>query len=529
MNKIRFLLPLLLIIFNNTFATPYKVTRNDFWVDLKDGTKIDCTSFMPETQPPEEGFPCILYCHGYGKSKQDIIPSAEYFAQKGFFTFTYSMRGQGLSSGYSNLISRTEMNDLMEIINFIKTYINVDGSNIAISGSSQGGLIPYMACCNGLDVKCIIADLTSPDFASNWIDNGCIKMSLLWSLSYNDNIVRYNPNVKLYRNWILSDKNDKWDSLYRYLPEGRDFGNKVNDNYVPTYFSNSWDDYFFNANAIIKSCTSFINNYKMYIGTVQGHGAEYFGEEDSYHNASIIAWLNKYLLNDETNNDFAKYIYAYSSAPVINSGWIYYQYKSDVYPFQNTVPIKFYFHPENKLLDNPYYGDDAVLFENIVPDSTLTMNEAVNLAFTGENFSRRFWKNEICFDSDTLKYNYNMLGIPEIHLVYSSTADVCQFNFQIWEVCSDGISKFVNSINYTDRKNIPNTIREKDIEGNADGHIFSKGNKIRIVLTNLDTRYGDSFLRSNPFVLPVLKNARNLIYIGFQGGTYLKLPLKELD
>jgi predicted acyl esterase len=156
------------------------------------------------------------------------------------------------------------------------------------------------------------------------------------------------------------------------------------------------------------------------------------------------------------------------------------------------------------------------------------LSEAVNLGFNSENFFRRYYKKEIYFDSEPLEYNYNMLGIPELHLVYSSNRDICQFNFQIWEVCSDGITKFVSSVNYTDRDNTPFSISEKEIEGNAEGHIFSQGNKIRIVLTNLDTRYGDYFLHSNPYVLPVMKNARNIMYTGLSG-SYLQIPLKESE
>jgi predicted acyl esterase len=526
--KQKFFLVAVLLTFNINCTLPYDLIKSDFNIILKDGTKIECTSFTPEMQKPDNGFPCLVYCHGFGKSKEDIIPSAESFARNGIYTFTYSMRGQGNSGGYSNLISRTEMYDLMEIIAKLKEDENIDGNNIAITGASQGGIIPFMACCYGLDVKCIVADLTSPEFASNWIDNGCVKMSLLWSLSYENNIVRYSPAIKTYRNWILSNKKDKWDSIKLYLPENRDFTKEVSNNTVPSYFSNSWDDNFFNANGLIKSSPDFKNDYNLYFGTVMGHGSAFFDGEDKYHNESITEWLNKYILNTGTQYDFPKYVFAYSSVPVVNTAWSYYQYNSGISPFQTTTPLNFYFHPQNKLSEQPYdKGNESVVLENKVIDSTLTMNEAVNFEFTGDNFTKRFLKNEIYFDSEPLEFNYNMLGIPALHLVYSSDADVCQFNFQIWEVCTDGITKFVSSINYTDRKYTPNKIKEADIEGNATGHIFSEGNKIRIVITNLDSRYGDYFLRTNPFVLPVLKKARNLIYLGYLKGTYLQIPLKE--
>ena len=120
-----------------------------------------------------------------------------------------------------------------------------------------------------------------------------------------------------------------------------------------------------------------------------------------------------------------------------------------------------------------------------------------------------------------------MIGIPKLNLVYSSNARVCQFNFQIWEVFPDNSMKFVTSINFTDRNNIPHSKNEVLIEGNSQAHIFSKGNRIRIIVTNLDTRSGDSFLRTNPFVLPVLENGKNFIYLGENSPTFIEIPIKE--
>ena len=520
----------IILLSTDIYSANTNISRNDFWLTLKDGTKLECTSFIPDSELPDKRFPCIVYCHGFGQSKEDIIPSAESYAYNGYYTFTYSMRGQGFSSGQSNLISKIEMNDLFEVIDYLKSQEKIDKDKIAISGASQGGIIPFMACCNGLDVNCIIADLTSPEFASNWIDNGCIKMSLLWTLSYNEITVRYNNNVKKFRDWILSDKKDKWDSISRYLPEGRDFINKVSNNEVPSFFSNSWEDIFFSSNGIIKSSENFRNDFKIYLGAIPGHGSEYFSSEDNFHNQGIINWINYHLKDIDSQYDLTRYIFAYSTAPVINTSWIYYQYKTDISPFVNYTPLTLYFLRQGKLSENPNNNTvDSVIFENVITDTSLTIKEAVNLEFNTESFFRRFFKKEIYFDSELLDYNYNMLGIPKLHLVYSSNAKVCQFNFQIWEVCNDGITKFVSSINYTDRNNVPNSLVEKDIEGNAEGHIFSKGNKIRIILTNLDTRYGDFYLRSNPYVLPILKNARNLVYTGLSNSTYIRIPLKESD
>jgi predicted acyl esterase len=505
----------------------FEISRNNFRIKLRDNIKLECTSFTPNTDKPINGFPCIVYCHGYGKSKEDNLSNAIIFSKAGFVTYTYSMRGQGNSEGESNLISKTEAEDLKEVIDYIKEDALVDKKRIVVIGSSQGGIIPLMALCNGLDVKCTISDLISFDFASNWISNGCIKMSLLWSLSYPVNIVRYNSEVTQYRNWILSKKRDKWDSLEYYLPRKRDFSSQISNNKIPIFISNSFQDKYFSSNSIIENISSFSENSKFYFGAIEGHGSSTSEDEISYHDKSMNEWID-YWLNKSEPEAKSKFVFSLSSLPLFNNNWTFQRLYSDSSLYENPNRIKFYFHPSKIVTELPYYGNtNSFIFKNTVNDSSCTMRDAVNSEFKGYDFESKFKKENIVFDSEMLIWNYNALGIPKLHLVYKSTKSVCQFNFQIFEVFIDGTSKFVSSINYTDRNCEKNKRKEVDIDGNALGHIFTAGNKIRIILTNLDTRENDTFLRTNPHVLPVLSTSFNTIYIGGKEGSYIELPLKE--
>lgn len=530
MNKHRILV-LILLFAVSTFAQSYKdndfeITRNNFRIGLRDEVNLDCTSFIPVIAKPSGGFPCIVYCHGFGKSKEDNISNAIILAKSGFITYTYSMRGQGLSQGESNLISRTEADDLKEVIEYIKQNELIDKNKIAVMGSSQGGIIPLMALCKGLDVQCVIADLISPDFASNWIDNGCVKMSLLWSLSYNTSIVRYNSEVMNYRSWILSKKRDKWDSLSYYLPKDRDFSKIISKNTKPVYISNSFQDKYFNSNSIIENIYKFPANSKFYFGAIEGHGTISSEEENLYHNKGMNEWID-YWLNNIEPEEKNPCVIGFSTYPFINGVWTFQRTYSGATIFDKPNRIKLYFHPSEKVTELPYYDGekDFFTFKNTVNDTSITMLEAVNSEFNSEVFYKKFSKSNIIFDSEPLEWYYNALGIPKLHLVYKSDKKVCQFNFQIWEIHPDGTTKFVSSINYTDRN--CSGKRNITIEGDALGHIFTAGSKIRIILTNIDTRENDNFLRTNPYVLPVLTPSTNIIFVGGKDGSYIELPLKE--
>jgi predicted acyl esterase len=504
----------------------FDITRKNFHLKLRDKVKLDCTSLYPIAEKPETGFPCIVYCHGFGKNKEDNLANAIIFSKFGFVTYTFSMRGQGNSEGESNLISRTEAEDLKELIDFIKKDSLVDINRIAVIGSSQGGIIPLMELCKGSNVKCTISDLISLDFASNWIENGCVKMSLLWSLSYDASIVRYNAEVKKYRSWILSKRKDNWDSLIYYLPKNRDFSKNITEITTPVFISNSFQDKFFSSNSIIENLTKFPKNSKFYFGGIEGHGSLPAEDEIYFHDISMNNWLDLWLNNIEPEEK-SKYIVSFSSSPFVNNIWSYRRFYSDTSLFENPNRIKFYLHPTNIITELPYSGDtNSFIFKNQVNDTTYKMQDAINSEFKGAYFNSNFKKVNLIFDSEPLVWNYNSLGIPKLHLVYKSNKSVCQFNFQIYEVFSDGTSKFISSINYTDR-NCNKKVKKIDINGDALGHIFTAHNKIRIILTNIDTREKDNSLRTNPYILPIFNSSINTIYIGGKEGSYIELPLKE--
>ena len=502
------------------------VSRTDFKLTLEDGVILDCTKFIPQSAQPGE-LPAVIFLHGFGGSKNDVIQFAENLAKEKYYTFAFSMRGQGKSTGKSNLISRTEMNDLIQVIDYVKNEQPVNKDKIALIGSSQGGILAFMAACSGIDVNCVVSDLASPEFASSWIENGSVKMTLFWSLNYDSSIVRYSDEIKNYKSWILSDKKDKWDSLSNYLPEYRDFQLKVKNLHTPILFSNAWQDKFFNTLGIIKASYMITSPFKMYFGPIMGHGSDTVYSESLLHSKTMSDWLDYWLYgsnNGILNED--KFTFASSSHPIVFNHWTYTRYSTNTWPPEGIVYYRLYFSTGKKLTVEPENSNiDTVSFLNDVRDKSLTMKEAVNSSFTGYAFKSKFNKTYIYFETEPLENNIQFIGTPSLNLVYSSTADICQFNFQIWEVQPDGKMNFVTRINFTDRYYFHNLIKQKWMNGISYSHLFKKGCRIRIYITNLDNGPTDSFLGTNPFVLPLLERARNYIHMGKENPSFIEHPV----
>jgi len=507
--------------------------RIDFWLSLRDGVKLDCSKFYPKSNDtrPKNGWPVIVFCHGYGDNKQTELEFAEARARYGYCTYAFSMRGQGKSGGVSNLISRIEMKDLFDLIQYVKAdSIGQDADNIALFGGSQGGILPFMAACHGLKVRTIMSDLASAQFASNWIENGCIKSTLYYALDYDPATVRYGERVKNIRKYVLSSSPDKWDSLYAEMPKDRDFIEKVGECKIPMLFTNAWQDEFFNTKGCFNIMKSLKTPYNMYFGAVDGHGSDWSVGENDFLSNRQSDWIVYWLLNRKNGMlDSARFTFASSHFPVVDSKWSYSHFKSQTWPIEDLKPVKFYFNVNKKIDVQTCLSQQGSLAIDNKVKKKISMSDFISTQYEGKEFNNAFEKSTVMLESEALTDNYQSIGLPKAKLYYSSNANVCQFNIQIWEVTPNGEEFLVTRINYTDRHYKPNKKKSIEVEGQANSHIFNKGNKIKIVLTNFDTQYMTDFPSNCPFVLPVLENSVNKIYVGAKQASYIELPMRIFD
>jgi predicted acyl esterase len=511
---------------------PYSVIKQDFTITLRDNVIMDCSKFYP-SEPNiylPNGYPTVIMVHGYGDRKETLEGFASAQAAYNYVVYTYSVRGQGNSGGLSNLISTTEAQDLIEFVNFIRTDFStgLDTANILIMGGSQGGTVPYMAACmGGLKVKTIISAVASPEFATSWIENGCIKMTLLWTIEYPSDTARYAPQVERMSDWIYSSAKDKWDSLAKWMPINRDFKTLVPNCQIPIMLENCWQDKFFNATGNISTVNSLTAPKRYYFGAVMGHGGDTSWTEDQWHMNFFNEWFYQWLWGmDQGLLTRPKFHYASTQFPTNSIGmWSFKHDSSAVWPPAGLTNVKLYFNASSKLKTT--YDNNNSEYSSLKNQVSTgyTMTQAVDAEFTGTAFTNKFKKASLTFTSNALTHNVQMTGAPIVNLDYASSGNLPQFNFQIYEVMGT-VSKLVNRINYTDRAYTTNQRKTKLINGISHSHIFKAGSKIKIVVTNLDTAPDDlSFLGTNPFVLPVMTNATHKMYLS--NNCYISLPLNS--
>lgn len=505
------------------------VVRTNFTVIMRDGVVIDCLKWIPTRTAPAGGWPTVIMHHGYGDHKETLAEFCRLQAQYGYYTMTFSVRGQGLSGGLSNLISRTEAMDLMELVNYVKAD-SVNGSNpnnILIMGGSQGGAVPLMAVCMGLQVRAIINSVAPPDFASSWIQNGCVKMSLLWTLDYTPDTARYNSQTDRMSDWIFGDTKQGWDSLAHYLPIDRDFYSILQNNTVPVLVEAAWQDKFFDAEGWLRHIDKINAPMTSYVGAVRGHGADVSLTEDQWHMDWFNNWMLHWLWNIPTPIlSQAKYQYASTTFPVVDG-----QYFTFIHDSTNTLlrnistPMKLYLNSSGRLRStkNSNSSQTSVLKNNVA--NNYSLETAINEEFKGSNFTNKFKTHSLTFQSQPLTSNLEWTGTSKIGIDYKSTASqFVQFNVQLYEVLSNGESRFINRANYMDRNYTVNQRKKVVFNGCAHSHIFKQGSRIKVVITNLDRAHTDTaFFHTNPFVLPSMKKGNHSVYLS--ADSYVQLPI----
>jgi dipeptidyl aminopeptidase/acylaminoacyl peptidase len=185
---------------------------------LSEGLKIYGLLTVPLTPRPENGYPAIVFIHGYIAPKEySTIKNYPTYqarlARVGFVTFKPDLRGHGNSEGdpVSAHYSEKYVVDTMYAISYLKKHKDVNPVRIGYWGHSNGGEI-------GLRVVVITYDIKAASFWAGVVG------------SYKDMLETYNPKIRFLRNrynplvvenGLPSTNPDFWNKIepYAYLSD----------------------------------------------------------------------------------------------------------------------------------------------------------------------------------------------------------------------------------------------------------------------------------------------------------------------
>lgn len=125
--------------FNRTDVTPQEDAKNK----LIENYRVAGYAIKPKKEQPVEGYPVIIWMHGFGVSSDIQMNYPRQFAKAGFFTIAIDQPGHGWSGGYFDMGLET----LLGVYSTIEWLINdsayknlIDVTRIGVSGHSMGGI-----------------------------------------------------------------------------------------------------------------------------------------------------------------------------------------------------------------------------------------------------------------------------------------------------------------------------------------------------------------------------------------------------
>ncbi len=489
---------------------------------------LDVTYYVPLTPLPPSGFPTLITVHGFGLRKDTL--NAKGAARAGFVSVCYSVRGHGSSSGNSMIMSELERSDLHAVVNFVRTIPGVDGAKIGLQGGSQGGLHALWAAADTL-VAAASADVITPHWATNELANGAIRQTVVFLLK-SDYAVRYDSTARD----ALWDfvRTDAYDSLLAAFAKDRDMDTATfHQSPVPLLWSMSYQDHYFWAGDGVDSYFRYNGPKNLYIGT-GSHYSDRDAAQLAEQYSAIFRWFDYYLMGNGTvTNDLVTF--AYSSLPVDSTRRFTWADSTLVGSLPPTTPLRFYLAPDSGLSFVPVAHDTLILRNDW--NSGYTFDMGYIEGFRGAWFYQNIPKQELVFESAPLAGDLLWLGRPRMHLRLDSPSEKFPMHAQIFEVDTLGEKFFVNRINFVARHWIPGDTATVDLEGAFHAHRFTRGNRLRIELTNLDAvQRGTPELElledpfnagiRQPFVfaLPTFAQAEATVHLG---ESYVELPVTE--
>lgn len=124
------------------------------------GYKIFALLTVPNGEPPEDGWPVVVFNHGYispsvYRTAERYVAYQDAFARNGYVTIKSDYRGHGFSEGearggYSN---NDYTIDVMNAVGSVKRLPEVDSENIGMWGHSMGGHITLEAMVISEEIK----------------------------------------------------------------------------------------------------------------------------------------------------------------------------------------------------------------------------------------------------------------------------------------------------------------------------------------------------------------------------------------
>lgn len=452
------------------------ISEQECWVTMNDGVRLDASVCTPEGAPPEGGWPGVLLIHGHGDtgSKASTLGRARRYAGRGYLSACYSVRGQGGSEGLSFHMGAREVFDLQAMIDWALRELPVHPKRLGVAGSSQGGWHAYMAAAHHPDVATVVPENIFTDYAEFAVSDGCLAMWFF--LRTMRRRVMTAGIQELMRQWAVAGD---WDLIQEWVRPTSPllFADRVR---CPVFILHGWHDVGMPPNQALEMFQRLKVPKKLYLGG-GGHEGLDSPEAQAVRQGLIDRWLDHHL-KGEANGIMDEPPILYARRP----GWEH--VAEDAFPPADAERRWFYLGAGGKLTDRAPEGPDTHANVNNVPlRPEYTLRSAIydDMAGVPESLAREVTP----FEGEPLATPAEIVGAPTFRFFVLPNRPFFQVHAELFDVGPDGEATLISRGHYGTRTAAPGRHATVEIEGRTNGYRVEAGHRLRLAVSNYDTRY----------------------------------------
>jgi predicted acyl esterase len=482
--------------------------RVDLSFTMSDSVLLDATIIKPSGSPPAGGFPGLVLVHGFGGTKDEMLPVCLLLASRGYEALAYSVRGQGNSGGLSTIVGDRERRDLLEIIQHFRSVPDVDPDHLGVTGWSQGGIHSWMAALYQMPgVRAVAPLLATPDFAQALAPNGAVRYGLTYEMSLST--VRYAPERDRVKSFIIADQ---YDSVMAYI-NARNLTHLLDSVRIPVFQELGWADYLFPVNGGIEAAASLSARnvpIRSYYGT-NGHGEPIDNQEMSFELDQTVQWFDHWLRELPLTQDSLPLVFYADDRP----GWPH--HVTLTWPPEPYQTVRLFLTTAGLATEPPM--TDADLSFALAYDQTYTPEMGWDDAYGGTRFGSAFSSLPTRLVSEPLQDSVEITGIPRGLLHVRSNATQFQAHVHLYDVDQTDW-KLISRASYGIRGNAINETKDISFEASALSHIVPAGHSLGMEITSLDTLRQD---QAN--TVPFFVSSQSEVLSTSQSPSYVDIPV----
>lgn len=137
-------------------STPEQAGLRNEEIIIRTPDGIRLHSWLVKAAAPAKG--TVVYLHGVADCKIDGILTARFLHANGYHVFLYDSRRHGESDGLFCTYGYFEKNDVVSVIDYIRSRSDLAGAPIALFGTSMGAAVAIQAAAIDPRIRAVIAE-----------------------------------------------------------------------------------------------------------------------------------------------------------------------------------------------------------------------------------------------------------------------------------------------------------------------------------------------------------------------------------